>query len=250
MIGRGGIWTHFILAAAVARCARAVAERAPAHETEIAFTYADTHAGGGRLRRTGAIETVLAASAGFHNRAFLDAVAASETYPGSWVLASRVIAELPRVVFEADVNDLDPALIEAAKAHRENGWVRFWSHDWFLFLRNRISMSNRPHFIFIDPPLDDHRGPGYAIDAAILLDTMGIPYMISYQVDEPQDTIDEIGRTGLELWRGQWGFGVLLGGGAESVLLDVLADLRTLADLLEGQFTLRQPLALADDYII
>lgn len=250
MIGRGGIWTHFILAAAVARCARAVVERAPAHEPEVAFSYADTHAGSGRLRRTGVVETVLAAKPDFHNRSFLDVIAGPDSYPGSWVLAGRVIQALPRAAFEADVNDLNPALVEAAQAHRETGWVRFWSHDWFQFLRNRIAMAARPDFVFIDPPLDDHRGPGYAIDAAILLDTLGIPYMVSYQVDQPQDTIDQIGRTGLELYRGEWGFGVLLGGGAEGVLLDVLADLRLLARLLEGEFTLRQPSAPADDYTI
>lgn len=251
MIGRGGLWTHFILAAAVARCARTMAERAPASLDEVVFSYTDTHAGSGALIRTSAVDPVLAARAAFSSRWFHDSIAESDSYPGSWVLAGRVVAGLPRVVFEADVNDLDPALIELAKSNRENGWVRFWSHDWFQFLRNRITMAARPHFVFIDPPLDDHRGPAYAIDAAILLDTLGIPYMVSYQVDSPQDHIDQIGRTGLELYRGQWGFGVLLGGGAEAVLMDVLGDLKVLAELLEGEFTIRLPgAAPADDYCI
>ncbi|OAN47992.1 hypothetical protein A6A04_04325 [Paramagnetospirillum marisnigri] len=251
MIGRGGIWTHFILAAAVARSARAVTDRASADEAEVPFCYADTHGGRGRLRRTSVVETVLAAEAEFGCRWFHDAVRETDCYPGSWVLAGRVVADLPRAVFEADVNDHDPQVIDLAKANRENGWVRFWSHDWFLFLRNRISMPSRPHFVFIDPPADDHRGPGYAIDAAILLDTLGIPYMVSYAVDDPQDPIDQIGRSGLELWRGEWGFGVMLGGGAEAVVLDVLGDLKRLADVLEGDFTMRLPKAAAsDDYII
>ncbi|WP_173981350.1 hypothetical protein [Magnetospirillum sp. SS-4] len=251
MIGRGGIWTHFILANAVARCARTAAERAPPSQDEVPFSFSDTHAGGGRLQRTSALDPVLAARGEFSGRWFHEAVTQSpDSYPGSWVLAGRIVAALPRVVFEADVNDIDPAAIAAAKANRESGWVRFWSHDWFLFLRNRINLPNRPGFVFIDPPADDHRGPGYAIDAAILLDTLGIPFMVSYAVDDPQDPIDQIGRTGLELWRGQWGFGVMLGGGAEAVVMDVLADLHRLAALLEGDFTVRLPSPPADDYCI
>ena len=37
------------------------------------------------------------------------------------------------------------------------------------------------------------------------------------------------------------GFGVLLGGGAETAVLDVISDLRVLAEILGGQFVPRLP---------
>ncbi|TAN59972.1 MAG: hypothetical protein EPN20_14240, partial [Magnetospirillum sp.] len=205
MDGRGIIWSQFILAAALARTARAVLDRAPAAaDAEVVFAYADTHGGSGRIERPAALDEVLARRRDFamprfheatsHGATSHGAMTAAAGHPGSWVLAGRVIAGLgltdpgmARLAFEADVNDLAPEVIAAAQGNREVGWTRFWSHDWFQFLRNRIAMANRPHFVFIDPPADDPRGPGYAIDAAILLDTLGIPYMVSYPVESPQE---------------------------------------------------------------
>jgi hypothetical protein len=252
MDGRGIIWTQFILASALARMARALVERAPAHDAEVVFSYADTHGGSGRLPVPAALAAVLERRGDFATPYFHGAMTGAADHPGSWVLAGRVMAGLdqPRLAFEADVNDIAPEVIAAAKDNREIGWTRFWSHDWFQFLRNRIAMLNRPHFVFIDPPPDDPRGPGYAIDAAILLDTLGVPYMVTYPVDSPQGSIDQIGRTGLELHDGNGGGGVLLGGGAEAVMLDVLSDLRRLAVLLGGELVVRLPRPPVDDYCI
>jgi hypothetical protein len=251
MDGRRIIWTHFILAAALVRTANAVMGRAG--EAEVLFSYADTHAGPGRLDAPAQLGAVAAARDEFTNTAYHQALEGGRPYPGSWVLAARVL-DRPELFFECDANDIDEAVITAAKANRESGWTRLWSHDWFLFLRNRLAMASRPHFVLIDPPPNDPRGPGYAIDAAILLDTMGLPYMVSYPVgdpkDPPQDAIDQIGRTGLELHVGDWGYGVLLGGGAESVVLDALPDLRRLAGLLGGTLATRLPRAPTDDYCI
>ena len=253
MDGRGIIWTQFILAAALARSARTQVERARPHEDEVVFSYADTHGGGGRVASPIFLDEVVARRADFAMPFFHDGLAGvAEGHPGSWVLAGRVLAtlDLPRLSFEADVNDIDPGVIDAAKSRREIGWIRFWSHDWFQFLRNRVAMLNRPHFVFIDPPPDDPRGPGYAIDAAILLDALGVPYMVSYPVESPQAPIDQIGRTGLELHIGDWGCGVLLGGGGEAVVLDVLSDLRILAEVLGGELLVRLPRPPMDDYCI
>ncbi len=89
---------------------------------------------------------------------------------------------------------------------------------------------------------------------AILLDTLDTPYMITYAVDtpgaRPQNAIDQIGRSGLELRGAGPERGVLLGGGAETVVLDILADLRTLAGLLGGELSVRLPQAAGDDYCI
>ncbi|MBC7951645.1 MAG: hypothetical protein H7Z12_07495, partial [Rhodospirillaceae bacterium] len=166
------------------------------------------------------------------------------------VLAGRVLASVggAQLAIEMDVNDLDPAIMEVAKTARERGWVRLWSHDWFLFLRSRLGRPERPHFVFVDPPADDPRGPAYAIDAAILMDTMGVPYMVSYPLHGCQTAIDQIGRTGLELVLPGGGHGALLGGGAETVLLDVISDLKVLADILGGEFVPRLPSAM--DYSI
>ncbi|KIL97959.1 hypothetical protein CCC_01020 [Paramagnetospirillum magnetotacticum MS-1] len=245
------IWTQFILAAALTRVAHRVAETHDEEAEAPRFSYADTHAGGGRLLPPALLPAVLAHRGEFHSRSWLDAVVAGKSYPGSWVLAGRVINALGGLDFEADVNDIDLGVIEAAKGNREGGWVRFWSHDWFSFLRHRFVLEPRPHFVFIDPPPDDPRGPGYAMDAAILLDTLDTPYMVSYPVDHTsQNVIDQIGRSGLELRGGGLGRGVLLGGGAETVVLDILADLRLLAGLLGGELSVRLPRAPVDDYCI
>jgi len=251
--GPGILWVQFLLAAALARMA--TAKRGTASETaaaDISFCFADTHAGGGRLAPPAGLATVLAERSAFGVAAFHEVVTAGETHPGSWVLAGRVVGRSGLAV-EIDVNDLDPAQIARAQAHREGGWVRFWSHDWFRFLRARVAMPRRPDFVFIDPPPDDPRGPGYAIDAAILLETLTIPYMITYPAAEAeaQGAIDQIGRIGLELRRESGAQGALLGGGAETVVLDVLGDLGRLAPLLGGQFRPRMPRpSVGDDYSI
>lgn len=248
------LWNQFILSAALARMVRPLAECAG--EDLTVFSYTDTHAGTGRLAGPLPVfADLLKGRSAFANQALFAAFPWSEApadHPGSWVLAGRVLAALggPRLAVEMDVNDIDPAIMEQGKAHREQGWVRLWSHDWFLFLRSRLGRPERPHFVFIDPPSDDARGPAYGIDAAILLDTMAVPYMLSYPVTQAQSAIDQIGRTGLELHvAGQDnGIGVLLGGGAETVLLDIIADLRGLAELLGGSFAARLP--HSDDYVI
>ncbi len=235
------LWSQFILAAALAAVARG---------GDGPFAYTDTHAGSGRLpgplpRLAG----VLAAGGDFHSRAFFQALQGAEAvhHPGSWVLAGRVLTAAGREP-EIDVNDIDAAALAAARLHREGLWARFWQHDWFSFLRSRLELARPPQFVFIDPPPDDARGPAYAIDAAILLDTLKVPYMVSYPAVEAQDSIDQIGRTGLELLAGSMSAGVLLGGGAEQALLELLPDLKRLAALLEGRFQPRLPQAFS--YVI
>lgn len=250
------IWNQFILAAALTRTARRVLEgRSEDADDNARFSYADTHAGGGRLPKPAAMAALLARRDRFKTQAWFDAAGKGEAHPGSWVLAGRLIHALGGLDFEADVNDIDVAVIEGAKANRETGWVRFWSHDWFSFLRHRFILEPRPDFVFIDPPPDDPRGPGYAMDAAILLDTLDTPYMVAYPVDapggaKPQTVIDQIGRSGLELRGAGLERGVLLGGGAETVVLDILADLRSLAESLGGEFSVRLPSPPVDDYCI
>jgi len=250
--GHGIIWTQFILAAALDRLAR-TAHPLASDGADTVFAYADTHAGSGRLDKPAALALLLAQTPDLASRAYLDALAQGGVeggHPGSWILAARVLTARGMAV-ESDVNDIDPIAIAAGQPRREAGWTRFWSHDWFLFLRERLSRAERPDFVFIDPPADDPRGPGYAIDAAILLDTLGVPYMVSYPLQAPQASIDEIGRSGLELRRSAGeSCGVLLGGGAEAVVLDVLGDLKVLAALLGGDFTVRLPRPPVDDYCI
>jgi hypothetical protein len=255
------LWNQFILAAALARSVRtAIGRAAPADQDGESpdgefpgFSYTDTHAGSGHIAGPlPLLDRVRGDGDRFANRAFFDALSPplpEGRHPGSWLLAGRVALVVDeRVGLELDVNDLDAGLIAEAGGNREGGWVRFWSHDWFLFLRSRLAMAHRPDFVFIDPPPDDARGPAYAIDAAILLDTLKVPYMVSYPVHSPQDPIDQIGRTGLELHGPGAGCGVLLGGGGESVLLDILPDLRHLATVLGGDFHVRLP--RSDDYSI
>lgn len=250
---RATLWNQFILAAALARTARPVAEKAG--DDLVYFSYTDTHAGAGGLPGPLPCAGAIIENHGrFANRAWFTAVPgplAPDTHPGSWVVAGRVLAAVggPQLAIEMDVNDLDPAMMEAAKAARERGWVRLWSHDWFLFLRSRLGRPERPHFVFIDPPADDPRGPAYGIDAAILMDAMGVPYMLSYPTRGCGAAIDQIGRTGLELeLDGGAGYGVLLGGGAETALLDVISDLPVLAEILGGAFVPRLPATV--DYAI
>ena len=242
---RGILWNQFILARALARTVRSVA--ATSGEDEAAeFCYADTHAGSGRIPGPlPNLAAILPERNSFAAAPFFQAISAPLPdfgHPGSWVLAARIVEALgERVTLEIDANDIDEAVIAAAREHREGAWVRFWSHDWFLFLRSRLKNAKPPHFVFIDPPADDARGPAYGIDAAILLDTLGVPYLLTYPADSPQDSIDQIGRTGLELRLADGGFGVILGGGAETAMLDLLGDLRRLARLLGGEFTPRLP---------
>jgi hypothetical protein len=241
---RGILWNQLILARALARLGKAMLERQPDGAEPPAFCYTDTHAGCGRLPGPlPLVDEVMVRRHGFAAQNFFDALAIplpEGAHPGSWVLAGRVLGALG-LAAEIDVNDLDAALVARARQHREEAWVRFWSHDWFLFLRSRLAMPRPPHFVFIDPPPDDARGPAYAIDAAILLDTLAVPYMISYPATSCQDAIDQIGRTGLELHLNGDSSGVLLGGGAETVVLDILPDLKLLAGLLGGSFVTRLP---------
>lgn len=241
---RGILWNQFILARALTRTVRIVAADSADEAPE--FCYADTHAGSGRIKGPlPHLSSVLSERASFSAAPFFQAISTPMpgfAHPGSWILAARVIDSLKEgVSLEIDANDIDESVIAAGRDHREGTWVRFWSHDWFLFLRSRLKNAKPPHFVFIDPPPDDSRGPAYGIDAAILLDTLAVPYLLTYPVDSPQDSIDQIGRTGLELRLADRGFGVLLGGGAEAATLDLLADLRRLARLLGGEFVPRLP---------
>ncbi|HVI53083.1 MAG TPA: hypothetical protein VM661_17875 [Candidatus Sulfotelmatobacter sp.] len=245
------LWNQFILARALARTARLRCKPEDAEDDAPAFFYTDTHAGSGRL--SGPLPysaDLLIRRHGFSSPIFFDALRPAlpdGAHPGSWVLAGRVLNSLGFAA-EIDVNDIDQDAIRQGQGHREYAWTRFWSHDWFQFLRSRLSVGNAPDFVFIDPPPDDPRGPVYAQDAAILLDTLNIPYMISYPAEDCQEGIDQIGRTGLELSAPEGAAGVLLGGGAESVLLELLADLKILAPLLGGEFMTRTPRAY--DYSI
>jgi hypothetical protein len=247
------LWNQFILAAALARRVRPIA--AAAGDDLVDFSYTDTHAGPGRLPGPlPGFDGISAEQSQFLNRAMFQAYEMDPPltdHLGSWLLAGRVISGTggAQIAMELDVNDLSPPIMEQAMSNREGGWVRLWSHDWFLFLRSCLSRPSLPDFVFIDPPADDRRGPAYAIDAAILLDTMAVPYMVTYPQAGSQDAIDQIGRTGLELLdaHGQ-GCGALLGGGAETVLLDIMSDLRLMAQLLGCTFHARLPQVV--DYVI
>lgn len=252
---RAVLWGQFILAAALARRVTAVLAAEP--DDLAVFSYTDTHAGTGRLSGPlDGCDALQAARERFRARAWFHGIPADQApcdHPGSWVLAGRILAALGgrRLAVEMDVNDLSPQAMEQGKAHREGGWVRLWSHDWFLFLRARLGRPERPDFVFVDPPLDDPRGPAYAIDAAILMDALGVPYMVSYPVEADavaQAAIDQIGRTGLELLDAAGrGWGVMLGGGAETVLLDIITDLGVAAEILGGRFHARLPASTDGD---
>ena len=228
------------------------AERAT--DAPIPFCYVDTHAGSGRiLRPRPYIDRLIEHRPSFTGDAYfvgLEPTLPDDAHPGSWVLAGRVVNAVAgdRLVVEIDVNDIDSHLVAAARGNREGTWVRFWSQDWFRFLRSHLALTAAPNFVFIDPPPDDGRGPVFAIDAAFLLETMKVPYMVSYSATATQEPIDQIGRTGLELVGPGIAAGVLLGGGAETLLLDILPDLRRLAALLDANFQLRLP--QGDDYSI
>jgi 16S rRNA G966 N2-methylase RsmD len=192
------------------------------------------------------LEAVWQRREAFLNQAYFRALNHARTEDetaGSWVLASRILANLSERFdeFELDVNDIDPSLVGQIKSNREEGRIRVWSQDWFNFLRSRLNMEKSADFVFIDPPIDDPRGSKYAIDAAILLDTLSIPYMVTYLDRAPQDVINEIGRTVIECEQGTSCNGVILGGGAQSVLLSLLPDLRELAEILGGHLSVRIP---------
>lgn len=247
------LWSQFILAEALTTVLRRQID--VAGDRPATLSYVDTHAGSGRLSPGAPLWTAIAtAGATIGGSAYVAALAqpipADPWYPGSWLMAGRVMGALARPddAVEIDVNDLSESATDQARRNRETGRVRFWSHDWFLFLRSRLSMGALPSFVFIDPPVDDPRGPAYAIDAAILLDMLSVPYMVSYPARDPQASLDQIGRTGLELHRPGFQAGVLLGGGAERALLHLIVDLRRLAPTLGGNLVTRLP--RHEDYCI
>ncbi len=246
------VWTQFILAAALGTVIRRQIDISG--DRPAVLSYVDTHAGPGRLSPAAPLHAAMAAAGaaigGSAYLAALEAASAEDWYPGSWLVAGRVMCDLARAddAVEIDVNDLSETVIEQARRNREAGRVRFWSHDWFLFLRSRLGMGNTPSFVFIDPPADDPRGPAYAIDAAILLDTLSVPYMVSYPARECQECLDQVGRTGLELHLPGQDTGVMLGGGAERALLHLVVELRRLAPALGGDLVIRLP--RHDDYCI
>ena len=240
------VWPQFILAAALER----IAGRFDLGKSGNAFCYADTHAGPGRI-------PIELASAPFFpsvaNQVYWTTIAGQKFpghHPGSWVTASRVLGDIfpSDDDYEIDVNDIDPLALEQAKTHHESGRLRLWSHDWFKFLRDRLSMSRPPHFIFIDPPPDDPRGPDFAVNAALLLDTVKCPYLMTYHQPMPQYIINLIGRMAVEVHGEQSCTGVILGGGAETVLLSLLPDLGKFAEGLNGTFAIQSP--NNDDYTI
>ena len=253
------LWNHFILARTLDRVIRVMLSQAN-ENADLNFCYTDTHAGNGRLSLLLPYsQKVQEARGEFSWGGFCDALSregCEHFHPGSWLLASRVMGQIgdSRLEFDIDVNDINSDVIAEAGRNREGGRVRFWSHDWFQFLLARLAMATQPQLLYIDPPPDDPRGLAYAIDASILLDIMHIPYLVTYAASSPQDAINQIGRTGLELHLGEVGQGgeagqgVLLGGGAERALLDMLPDLRKMAGVLGGRFEVRLP--VADDYVI
>lgn len=247
------LWSQFVLARALTRVMARARLRGGEAEAEISFCYADTHGGCGRLPQPAPfLEALWQRRAGFSSQEYFAALEAPDQadHPGSWVLAGRILRAVggDGAAIELDVNDIDPGQVEQARSNREGGWVRLWTHDWFLFLRSRLAMAAPLDFVFIDPPGDDPRGPAYAIDAAILLETRKVPYMVTYSLAASQESIDQIGRSGLELVLPDGGCGAVLGGGAEVALLDLLPDLRHLAGLLGGRFAVRLP--RNDDYSI
>jgi hypothetical protein len=250
------LWTQFILARALARTARAAAER-----RADGFCVLDTHAGPGWLTDLGHWPgTLRQAAGGFRTQDFFTALSPAlpgDAHPGSWLLSGRVIGDILApygLEGEIDVNDLDKAVITQAMTRREQGTVRFWTHDWYSFLLSRLAMAAPVSFVFLDPPPGDVRGPVYALDAALLLDTLSVPYLLSYPLRGQDDLITQVGRCGVELHLpGQaTGGGVLLGGGAENALLDLLPDLDTLAGVLGGRSCVRLPQSAPEqgDYVI
>lgn len=245
---RSLLWTQYILARAVDRVGRAV-KAAGGDKGPVSFCYTDTHAGSGRieggpeLRQR--LQYLLSRQDKFQKPVFFDAIVDTldwPWHPGSWLLAGHVLDRVGGLELEIDVNDIDAAVIAQARQNRDpDSWVRFWCHDWFLFLRSRLALPRPPQFVFIDPSPTDARGPSYVIDAGILLDTLNVPYLGTYTMQAPQEAIDQLGRSGLELVWPDGGCGVVLGGGAESLLLDILPDLRRLAEILGGEFVTRLP---------
>ena len=151
------LWNQFILARALARVARQRCDPEEAEDEAPAFHYTDTHAGSGRmpgpLRQTAAL---LAVRKEFSSPLFFDALRPAlpdGAHPGSWILAGRVLSNLGFAA-EIDVNDIDSEAIRLGQTYRESAWTRFWTHDWFQFLRTRLGVGKLPDFVFIDPPPD------------------------------------------------------------------------------------------------
>ena len=239
------LWPQFTLAAALHRVGLVHKDKGGVNgEVTEAFCYVDTHAGGGQItppyphlarfkdRRHSFTHTSFADA--------LDSLPPERGYPGSWVLAAQVLMGLD-MDFDIDINDLSSEALDQARQNQQIARIRYWSHDWFKFLRTRLSMAHPPNFVFIDPPHHED-GTAYILDAALLLDTIRVPYMATYSSIPRQEVIDTIGRSGLELhWGGKHCCGILLGGGAERIVLPLLPDLRFLANCLEGQFHIRTP---------
>ena len=232
-----------MLAAALDRIARRFAEQPQAD----AFCYADTHAGPGIISLdvdSTPLPTTLS------NQTYSNILDRDKYWPGSWIVATRVLHRIFSASedYELDVNDISPQILEQAKYHYETGRLRLWRHDWFKFLRDRLAMARPPNFVFIDPPDDDPRGPDIAVNAALLLDTIKCPYVLTTCGAMPQNIINLIGRTAVELCIGDLTFGSILGGGAETVLLSLLPDLELLAKFLNGTLAIHSP--RNDDYTI
>ena len=237
------VWPQFILGAALERVARRFGDGA----ADQAFCYADTHAGPGVV--SGALPKL---PASLVNSVYLQTLSGNGggDHPGSWITAARVLRSVfpHEDGYDLDINDIDPEALAQAKVRHETGRLRLWSHDWFKFLRSRLSMARPPHFVFIDPPPDDPRGPEFAVNAALLLDTVKCPYVMTYHDPMPQYVINLIGRTAVEIVQASSCTGVVLGGGAETVLLSILPDLKLLAQALDGAFAVLTP--RNDDYTI
>ena len=240
------LWTQFILARALVRSARQ--RLSSPHGRFAPYCFTDTHADLGRFfMPPDGMDRVIQRRNDFKNQEFFTALEPSLSkggFPGVWVLASRLLYpfEDDEVEVGIDVNNRDAKLIAHATAYREQVRTRFWSHDWSQFLRSRLTMTEAPGFVFINRPPDDDGGAIDAIDAALLLETLGVPYMVSYISNDPQEMVEQVGQTGLELSHdGDLVAGVLLGAGAEGAMLDLLPDLRLLAASLGGEFSPRFP---------
>ena len=167
-------WSQFILAAALER----VAKRFAMGSGNDPFCYADTHAGPGVNPLPVPVTSLLPQ---LGSQTYFGLLKQTHTLPGSWVVAERVLGTIFSDAddYEIDINDISPLALEQARTHHHSGRLRLWSHDWYKFLRDRLSMARPPHFVFIDPPADDPRGPEFAINAALLLDTLHCPDLIT-----------------------------------------------------------------------
>ena len=234
------LWTQFILTAALERVRGDFVDS----PNRPAFCYVDTHAGSGWLDPPAPfLDRFRQAADSIQSQAFFRTLKNDDRHPGSWVLAARVLDAIDSD-FEIDINDISPMVLETSRLVPCPGRHRRWRHDWFQFLRSRLSMQHMPHFVFIDLPKDDERGLDYAIEAALLLETMNIPYALAHGRPAPQHALDEIGRVGLEF--SPQGGCVILGGDAQLTLPSLLPDLQKLAIILDGALNSRQPATLVD----